>query len=903
MPMNDVPSDQSQNDRDNGFDKTRDLEDEYSDSESGSKSSDSHGIGPYFVSSNRPEVMGLRKSIPTKGGVVNYPSRQELLTFDENNTHALPNKAYHLNSFTGALVRRYDTLSSREKERDSHGGEDNRDQSETTLVDSLLTRHGDDERRISALRSDGIIINDPASLSAAPDIFKLEQTSPQPTSKDSKYGMPNVRNITHPKDDGESNFTDGTGPQYENSAFSRSETCEKRDTASIGNESMRSKSTDSGSNSLLAAKEHQIKTEDDPRSAPFLQWIYRDPTSGPIDSDDVVRRVLDQINERLRLSEGFKKYQRTPECSLEKLHEELTSSSNDDAGAVFADKILRYRKKKLIELKPKLFSSVRALVEMFIPINFEHDVTRKIWGGIHTIWRYMENIDVSKHRTGDLGYHIQGYEKDRELWQAMGMDVPNFPFEKCQGCSRGFNTFHEGVMHLKAVHFEAKYAQTPKSAESDLVFYLRTPQQIQTEARINILALLVQEICSVFNNLRERAKQLQLGARRPDPSDDGDGYPVMGKLVRAFESVTLLITTMTFEVSKVSRLMKKDGRNTQDSQGLLTRPRRSLNQANTEVQKHLEDAKIDMIIISRTDSLSDGVTLSSIGPEFMIAMMSSGMFLRKLKDATGNTIDTCELYKKYTTSLQFQVNQRPQRRSFADMYALEEELEILRRVIYWQQKFCNNLMRVLDPTSYKMTTKGRISHFRLESHYISRTLTRLEARDTELTALQNRTRSLREQLKQSIEILEESHGKAIRVFTFVTVFFLPLSFVTSFMGMNTTDIRDIDKDQKLFWIIALPITAVVMGLAFIYGYKWDTWKEEIVRRRKMQPQRPVVPVQGQATWPGLASQVPSRFRPRGGHTGDIESGVRRQETDFSYSSNPPKERRARFWGLRDDKTG
>ncbi|KAI1630528.1 hypothetical protein F4809DRAFT_636533 [Biscogniauxia mediterranea] len=42
----------------------------------------------------------------------------------------------------------------------------------------------------------------------------------------------------------------------------------------------------------------------------------------------------------------------------------------------------------------------------------------------------------------------------------------------------------------------------------------------------------------------------------------------------------------------------------------------------------------------------------------------------------------------------------------------------------------------------------------------------------ELAALQSRTRNLREQLKQSIEILEESRGKAIRVFTVVTVFFL-----------------------------------------------------------------------------------------------------------------------------------
>ncbi|KAI1203444.1 hypothetical protein F5X97DRAFT_318097 [Nemania serpens] len=58
-------------------------------------------------------------------------------------------------------------------------------------------------------------------------------------------------------------------------------------------------------------------------------------------------------------------------------------------------------------------------------------------------------------------------------------------------------------------------------------------------------------------------------------------------------------------------------------------------------------------------------------------------------------------------------------------------------------------------------------------------------------------KKLRDQLQQRTEIEEESYGKAIRVFTFVTLFFLPVSFVTSFFGMNTTDIRDIEQDQSI----------------------------------------------------------------------------------------------------------
>jgi hypothetical protein len=47
------------------------------------------------------------------------------------------------------------------------------------------------------------------------------------------------------------------------------------------------------------------------------------------------------------------------------------------------------------------------------------------------------------------------------------------------------------------------------------------------------------------------------------------------------------------------------------------------------------------------------------------------------------------------------------------------------------------------------------------------------------------------------------------------------SFVTGFMGMNTNDIRNMDNNQKLYWEVALPVTVVVLAVAFVYGYAGD----------------------------------------------------------------------------------
>lgn len=79
--------------------------------------------------------------------------------------------------------------------------------------------------------------------------------------------------------------------------------------------------------------------------------------------------------------------------------------------------------------------------------------------------------------------------------------------------------------------------------------------------------------------------------------------------------------------------------------------------------------------------------------------------------------------------------------------------------------------------------------------------------------------------KMGIEILDDDHGTAILVFTVVTLVFLPLSFVTSYLGMNTADIRNQDATQGLFWEIATPLTSAVIAIALVVGYKFEAMRE------------------------------------------------------------------------------
>jgi hypothetical protein len=77
---------------------------------------------------------------------------------------------------------------------------------------------------------------------------------------------------------------------------------------------------------------------------------------------------------------------------------------------------------------------------------------------------------------------------------------------------------------------------------------------------------------------------------------------------------------------------------------------------------------------------------------------------------------------------------------------------------------------------------------------------------------------LRALLVQGVDIQQEDHGKAILVFTIVTIISLPMSFVTGFLGMNAADIRSLEKGQWVFWASTMPLTCVVVAVSVWIGY-------------------------------------------------------------------------------------
>src|SRR5438046_5032891 len=72
---------------------------------------------------------------------------------------------------------------------------------------------------------------------------------------------------------------------------------------------------------------------------------------------------------------------------------------------------------------------------------------------------------------------------------------------------------------------------------------------------------------------------------------------------------------------------------------------------------------------------------------------------------------------------------------------------------------------------------------------------------------------------------KDKQEAAIYMFTIVTIIFLPISTVASVLGMNTRDIRNMDKPQWVFWAAAIPLTTLVIVVSLFASGSFQ-WRKD-----------------------------------------------------------------------------
>jgi Mg2+ and Co2+ transporter CorA len=165
---------------------------------------------------------------------------------------------------------------------------------------------------------------------------------------------------------------------------------------------------------------------------------------------------------------------------------------------------------------------------------------------------------------------------------------------------------------------------------------------------------------------------------------------------------------------------------------------------------------------------------------------------------------------------------------------VSEELDIINDVLRQQKSVLAPFRESLDPATFKVPSIPRKMKFQYESKSIDKILKDLQERIIDCAELRERASRLAIQNVQLVETKLEDNSKAIIVFTVVTIFFLPLSFVTGFFGMNLRGIAGTTSTVKHFWAIALPLTFGVVFMCLFAAFLGSIkrWIQRQTKRRK-----------------------------------------------------------------------
>ncbi|KAF2733595.1 hypothetical protein EJ04DRAFT_269026 [Polyplosphaeria fusca] len=504
---------------------------------------------------------------------------------------------------------------------------------------------------------------------------------------------------------------------------------------------------------------------------------------------------------------------------------------------------------RITSLTTGLIDTVYATLKLFVSDVDNNTMLRRIWGAMINTGRIVSEVQKRGFLRPDPqewtdpqwhadepgrrkwavrcpsaslhdGKYLMSPESNIELGQSIG---------KCATCAkrrwRGYSDPHAALAHMEkhAVKLSSSGKLNMSTKDPSLKDWIRNDEQeLIEETNAGLLAILTQASKDA-HALLKHIKELADGVRSPDGQRSNIyTFPNhMLRLLRMLISFYLAVERslhFTEQLCSAHDIDASDWQKPGSERGLQVL-KRFVDGTNDAIQA----TRRDLCQMTRTKTTDGWRERLSLGPHYLCGWFMRRLLVRPIE--TGMTVG--DLYRDYLSDLRYQVNNRPSKRLLRSLNSLREEVQALARVNRWQLKLITSFCAVLNNATYEIDDPVRRSQFLEERALLLSCLDNLSDAAEDYDDIIRECGPLAENTKQSTEINEEDHGKAIFVFTVVTVIFLPLSFVTSFLGMNTSDLREMDNTQSLFWEIAIPVTAVTMLTIVITAYNGDVIRDRL----------------------------------------------------------------------------
>ncbi|SPO00272.1 uncharacterized protein DNG_03117 [Cephalotrichum gorgonifer] len=422
---------------------------------------------------------------------------------------------------------------------------------------------------------------------------------------------------------------------------------------------------------------------------------------------------------------------------------------------------------------------------------------------------------------------------------------------KCRDCERGriYSSRDKATAHLRSMHLVM--SRSDEELWKCLISVHDARREWLEEEIETILSASRDGIRSILRKLASIQDGVLFEGEFRAPEQ---GLPYV--LLDAFKLIVAFVCALANTIHEMHWFYRdfEQGRRAKDmtchKQKARKKAMESIGEAVSDLIRKADRALVSMTdetVQDRSENFMTSVGMHYVGLQIMCNLVR--MPIHNNKKAAG-------LYEGYVKNLRSAITRNPQKRQIPVITALAEELNLLEEFNEWQTGPLKSLGYLLQPGTYHRDLRhatDRVNLADLEVELFVRQIRELDRDARRLSQIVDLCTRLVRQVRELTEIMEGDQSRAVVVFTIVTVIFLPLSFVASYLSMgggveglkiSWTDI------QARFWKISGPLTAGIAILCL-----------SLTGRRSMARIKSAIHVPRLA-WPWSRSRRRSRSRKR-----------------------------------------
>ncbi|KAL2070763.1 hypothetical protein VTL71DRAFT_13789 [Oculimacula yallundae] len=585
--------------------------------------------------------------------------------------------------------------------------------------------------------------------------------------------------------------------------------------------------------------------------------VYKETPSADIDELELMKKPmankLKNLRQRLTQLTPRSQTDENRQTSSKSAFVLNPQSENDDPFVLKLQIALHSELEALIIL-------VEDLVAYFVPRSYDHSLLKKIWGALGTLITIVSedsSSGVSPHNTGQQKpnpsrkdvWTVRWFSEDDTAAVIVRNETKLQPSKwsrDCRECDKrdaatSYSSHADAIEHLVTKHYAIH--RLTAAEKSRLSILVRSFDQHKSDNLRRYLLTIIQTFVASLKTVTAGTKEMleAVAEANEENSDQDFNYHLPRTVVRSFQNNVVLITTASQAVRRLEYLPSSPWASaSEENVGPNFNSLLSFLGLRTEIS--MTAAMKDLILMVRTGETSESVNYAAVGPRYIALVFYKNLLTRNLLGETG----LVDFYKKRTLKLQYDVYHKPaRRRILGEIQLLHEEISAALTTRIAQAHATCHIGWVGNARSYRISNQSRNQQYDLERDIGQGCVDQLYSDRDDLKRLLQRLSTLEQKVRYRVEVLEEDNSKAIFIFTVVAAVFLPLSFVTSYLGMNTIDIRDTTRSQSIFWAAAVPATFGVVALATLVAFR-DAVKEW-VREKRRHFKRPAAPPSKQKT--------------------------------------------------------